>query len=179
MNGSAGLKTLYVFMMGFFLALTQTGFFFGMEIFFTSAFAGFGAVAGGWLLGSAAGLFIAKARIWGSGAVRAQIAHIALCLAAYYALQWGLRTAPFDTALAPVYIVLIAVSGSQAGAFFARSGGIFPTASRLYLWENNGFIAGWVAGFAGYVFMGSGFTLWAPALAAALTASLGNRAHKA
>jgi len=158
-------KTAYVFIMGIFFAVLQTCMFFSMEVFLTSAFAGFGAVTGGWLAGSAVGLFIGRAKFLPQGP-KGDAVYLAVCLAAYYGFTAAVHASPFNTSLLPVHFALIAISGSTAGVFFTRNRELFPSASRLYYVENNGFILGWIIGFSGYVFIGGTFVMTGPFIAA-------------
>ncbi len=73
-----------------------------------------------------------------------------------------LNTYPFVIALLPFYAAMIIICGVLAGCFFRVNSALLGSASRLFFIENNGFVLGWIIGFAGFVVYGSVFNLIAP-----------------
>ncbi len=150
------MTLLYVIVNGIFFAVLQSGYFFALGTRMTSAYPGFLTVTLGWLIGSALGLQIGhkvKSSFW-----------VGLSLAAYLATFWGLTFLAYDSRFLPLSGAMVAFSGLYAGAFFRVNRSLLGTASRLFFWENNGFIAGWVIGFAGFVWGGIPLLLWLPGL---------------
>ena len=150
------MALLFVIINGIFFAVLQSGFFFALGTRMTSAYPGFLTVTLGWLIGSALGLRIGhkvKPSFW-----------IASSLAAYMATFWGLAFFAYDIRFLPLCGAMVALSGLYAGAFFRVNRSLLGTASRLFFWENNGFIAGWIIGFSGFVWGGVPLLLWMPGL---------------
>jgi hypothetical protein len=147
----------YVTGSGLLFALLQTGLFFQLQFRLTSAYPSYLAVTLAWLLGSLAGLWLGRngrRTVW-----------LAASLAAYYGVLILLRCFPYRIGCLPVYGLLMAVCGAQAGHFFAANRALFPSASRLFFWENNGIVLGWIAGFVGYIVFGNVFHWLAPVAA--------------
>jgi hypothetical protein len=157
------MRHVYVILSGLLFAVLQSAYFFVLEIRLTAAYPSFLAVTLGWLLGSVAGLR------WGSQL--AEGVWIGLSLLAFFSTQGLLHSFPYATWMLPVAALMIAVSGAQAGAFFRQNRDLMKSASRLFFWENNGFIAGWILGFACFVQLGPVYLVTGPA-AMALTVGL-------
>ena len=167
MIGGPRSRPVYVLSMGVFFALLQTGYFFQLQFRLTSAYPSFLAVTLAWLIGSAAGLWLSR-----NAGTRSVLVWLAASLAAYVLVLLLLRAFPYRMGWLPVVGLLICVSGIHAGVFFGASRHVLGTASRLFFWENNGFILGWIAGFAGYVRSGNTFHWVAPAALALIVAAL-------
>jgi hypothetical protein len=144
----------YVILVGLFFALLQSSYFFLMAIYLTSAYPSFLAVTIGWLIGVAIGLRVGS---WGGDHV-----WLGLSLVAYFACQVLLKQVSYETALLPVCGLFVAVSGAHSGAFFRNNRETLGTVGRLFFWENNGFLAGWIFGFFGFVLLGPMFHWLAP-----------------
>ncbi len=157
---------VYATLMGIHFALLQTGYFFELQIGLTAAYPSFITVILSWLAGSVIGL-----RAGRGGADYSLLLHVA-SLAAYGACVLLLNTWPYQTGLLPLYAALIMVSGAQAGYFFAVNTKLFSSVSRLFLMENNGFVAGWIIGFFGFVAFGHSFDIIGPATMGAVSAWL-------
>lgn len=148
------MQRVYPSLVGLLLGLLQTGLYFQLSFMLSSSIRTFLLVTVCWLVGSVVGIGLAK---------RVQVglnAFILLALAAYFACVLLLAAAPFQTQLWPAYGVLIALTGVYPGVFFVRMGA-FYRARDLFLRENNGFIAGLVAGTILYLLVGR-TALWIP-----------------
>jgi len=160
---------VYATLMGVHFALLQTGYFFELQIGLTAAYPSFITVILSWLAGSVIGL-----RAGRGDADYSISSHIA-SLAAFGACVFSLRTWPYQMELAPLYATLIMISGAQAGHFFAANTKLFKSVSRLLFMENNGFIAGWIIGFFGFVMFGHRFDIIGPAMMGVVNAWLISR----
>ena len=154
----------YVILVGVFFALLQSSYFFLMAIHLTSAYPSFLAVTIGWLIGVGLGLRLGQ---WGGDLV-----WLGLSLAAFYGCQVLLKQVEYQVALLPVCGLFIAVSGAHSGAFFRNNRETLATVGRLFFWENNGFLAGWLIGFAGFILAGPVFHWVAPIVLAGVIALL-------
>lgn len=165
-------NSVFAVCMGLFFAVTQTGYFFQLELRLTAAYPSFLAVTIAWLGGSAAGLYFGevgqKGRMPGAGVLM----FLAASLLAYYMTIITLRAFPYRIELLALYCPLIAVSGAQAGHFFRVCQALFDRTSTLFFMENNGFVIGWIAGFFGFVLYGSMFNWVAPTVLFASLAAL-------
>jgi hypothetical protein len=126
---------VYPFMVGVLLGLMQTGLFFQLTFTLSSSFGSYLLVTLCWIGGSAFGVMLLagwRVPLWG---------FLLLALAGYGLVSGILISRPFDTRLWVFYAVLIGLTGVYPGVFFARMAAFF-TARTLFLWENNGFIAG-------------------------------------
>ena len=83
---------------------------------------------------------------------------------AYLGTFWGLTFFAYDIRFLPLCGAMVALSGLYAGAFFRVNRTLLGTASRLFFWENNGFIAGWIIGFFCFVYGGGPLLLWMPGI---------------
>ncbi len=164
----------HVVAMGLLFAFLQSGYFFQLQFRLTAAYPSFLATTLAWLLGSIAGVWLGGREEAGGRSIR-RVLWLAASLGAYYLVLWLLRRFPYRTEWLPVLGLLIAVSGIQAGHFFGASRSLFKSAGRLFFWENNGFVLGWIAAFVGYVQLGSIFHWVAPALAGLVAAGLRGR----
>jgi hypothetical protein len=152
-------------MVGLLLGLLQTGLFFQLSFTLSSSFGTFLMVTFCWLAGSAVGVFWLARLRWNTRLF------LGLALLAYGCCALLLNLAPFDTRLWPVYAALVVITGIYPGVFFARFSAVYR-ARMLFLWENNGFIAGLVLGTLLFLMIGR-IALWiAPLAAAVLTAAL-------
>lgn len=150
------LRRFYPSLVGLMLGLFQTGLFLQLAFTLSSSFRTYLMVTICWLIGSALGVQLARNRMLGrlhSGAL------LLLALVAYSGCGVLLHMAPFNTQLWPVYALLIVFTGLYPGAFFVRMGKVY-TARNLFFRENNGFIAGMVAGLLLFMLSGRG-VLWA------------------
>ena len=147
------LRGSYPTLVGLLLGLLQTGLFLQLSSTLSSGFNTFLLVTLCWLLGSAFGVYYA-ARVFPlkTGAF------LALTLAAYAACGILLMIAPFNARLWPVYAALILLSGVYPGVFFARMSAAYR-ARVLFFRENNGFIAGLIAGTILFMLVGRA-ALW-------------------
>ncbi len=146
------MKRIFPSLVGLLLGLLQTGLFFQLTFTLSSTFGTFLLVTLCWLVGSAIGVyFLARFSLptW---------AFLVLALLAYGACALLLNAAPFNTVIWPLYAVLIILSGFYPGVFFARMSAFYP-ARTLFLWENNGFIAGLVLGTLAFLVAGR-IALW-------------------
>jgi hypothetical protein len=153
-------RRFYPSLVGLLLGLLQTGLFFQLSFTLSSSFGTFLMVTFCWLAGSAVGVFwLARHLRWDTRLF------LALALLAYGCCALLLNLAPFDTRLWPVYAALVVVTGIYPGVFFARFSAVHR-ARTLFLWENNGFIAGLVLGTLLFMVTGR-IALWIAPLAAA------------
>jgi hypothetical protein len=155
------LHWLYPSLVGILLGLLQTGLFFQLTFTLSSSFRTFLMITVCWLLGSVAGIRIAKQ-------VRLQLnGFVLLGLLAYFTCVALLGAAPFNTQLWPVYAVFIMLTGLYPGVFFVRLSEYY-TARQLFFRENNGFIVGLVSGTLLFLVFGR-VALWGmPILLAAI-----------
>lgn len=154
--------------MGLLFAVVQIGLFFQLQLRLTAAYPSFLTVTLAWLVGSVAGL-------WLGGRSRGTIGFatwMAASLGSYYLVMVLLRVSPYTIALLPVMGLLIAVCGFQAGHFFVANRNRLDSSASLFYWENNGFVLGWIVGYAGYIRFGNAFHWAAPALAGLLAYAL-------
>lgn len=158
----------HVAAMGLLFAVLQAGFFFELQLRLTAAYPSYLTVTLAWLLGSVAGLWLGRKAEGASGLV----GWMAASLAGYYLVLVLLRAFPYKIEALPVMGILIGVCGIQAGHFFGANRSLFESSSSLFLWENNGFLLGWVVGYAGYVAFGTLFHWISPALVGMLALGL-------
>src|SRR5437773_2180125 len=118
---AGGATRSYFVASGFLFAFLQTGLFFQLQFRLTSAYPSFLAVTLAWLVGSGAGLWLGRKENGGG-----RTAWLAASLAAYYLVLILLRQFPYRIGWLPVYGLLIAVSGAQAGHFFAVNRSLLP-----------------------------------------------------
>jgi hypothetical protein len=137
---------------GMLLGLMQTGLFFQLTFTLSSSFETYLLVTLCWLAGSAVGVY----RL-GKSAVSLQ-AFLGIGLLAYATCAVLLVWQPFNSRLWPAYGLLVIVAGIYPGVFFARRAQLYP-ARTLFLWENNGFVLGLVAGTLLFMVMGR-WVLW-------------------
>lgn len=159
--GVGGAALGHVVAMGVLFAVVQFGLFFQLQLRLTAAYPSFLTVTLAWLIGSVAGLWLGRRgqstlgfKIW-----------LAASLVSYYLVMVLLRVFPYTIALLPVLGLLIVICGIQAGQFFAANRSLLESSASLFFWENNGFVLGWIVGYAGYVAFGNAFHWEAPALA--------------
>ncbi|MBI4666739.1 MAG: hypothetical protein HY751_10065 [Nitrospinae bacterium] len=163
-GGRSGAR--FAFLAGIYFALLQTGYFWGLAVYMTSAYQGFATVTVAWLAGSGLGLF--AGRFTGSPVFTNRWFWAPAGLGAFYLSMALLRTHPFDLSLIWAHGSMVAISGAGAGVFFADNRNLFQKTARLFYHENNGFVLGWLVGFAGFVFGGFAFSWLAPAAIAAI-----------
>lgn len=151
----------YPALVGLLLGVLQTGLFLQLAFTLSSGVGSFLLVTLCWLLGSVAGV------LWLARLPLPTRAFLLLALAAYGGCALLVNAAPFDTRWWPVYGMLIVLTGLYPGVFFARMSPVFR-ARTLFLYENNGFIAGLALGTLLFMVAGR-IALWGmPALLAAL-----------
>ncbi len=146
------MRRYYPALVGMLLGLLQTGLYFQLSFMLSSSIRTFLLVTVSWLVGSVIGIGLAKRLRVGLNIF------ILLALAAYFACMFLLTAAPFQTQWWPIYAALIVLTGLYPGVFFVRMG-IFYRARDLFFRENNGFIAGLVAGTLLYLLAGRA-ALW-------------------
>ena len=149
----------YIVVAGFLFAFLQTGYFYQLQFWMTSAYPSYVTVTLAWLVGSALGLTLGK-----QASSISSFGWLGASLCAYYGVLVLLRSFPYHLGWLPLQGLLISISGLQAGHFVAVNRSLFKSASRLFFWENNGFVLGWATGFAGYAWLGDSFHWTAPVL---------------
>jgi hypothetical protein len=147
--------------MGVLFAVVQTGLFFQLQLRLTAAYPSFLTVTLAWLVGSVAGLWLGG-RDRGANGFKIWMG---ASLLSYYLVMILLRMAPYRIELLPALGLLIVVGGIQAGHFFGANRALLESSASLFFWENNGFVLGWIVGYAGFVGFGTAFHWFAPALA--------------
>jgi hypothetical protein len=125
---------------------------------------GFAAMAGA---GGTAALFFALLFAWiAGGAAGALRGRPVVLLGAALVLAVGARAAlatwPFEAAPLVLSLVAGAAAGAYAGAFFRERAALWGDVRALLLWENNGFVAGYLI--AGTLLLVSGRILDATAI---------------
>jgi hypothetical protein len=161
------MRRYYPALVGLLLGLLQTGLYFQLSFMLSSSIRTFLLVTVCWLVGSVVGIGLAKR-------VQAGLnIFILLALAAYFACVLLLAAAPFQTQLWPVYAALIMLTGLYPGVFFVRMGALYR-ARDLFFRENNGFIAGLIAGTILYLLVGRA-ALWILPSALALVLIAGGK----
>ncbi|TPW19450.1 MAG: hypothetical protein FD126_2678 [Elusimicrobia bacterium] len=144
------------------LATLQFCLVFLLEANLSSAWTSYAAVTVSWLAGSILALLIP------SPLPRLRLA--AGAGASYYLCLAILHHRPFQDPVLYIGAVTAALCGAYAGAFFRAAFAASGDVSRLFAWENDGFVLGLLACFWG-LYAHSGFLLWtAPAAALALHA---------
>lgn len=88
--------------------------------------------------------------------------HILASVGAYLAAIWGVYEFPFDQRLLPLYAVAVGISGFVVGIFFRSFVRHFRESKSLFLWENNGFILGFIIALLGFLKYGRVFMLSFP-----------------
>lgn len=151
---------VYPLLVGVLLGALQTGLFLQLMFTFSSGFSTYLMMTLCWLVGSALG--VSYAARW---FVRTSY-FLLMTMLAYMACGLLLHLRPFDTQLWLIYAVLIVLAGVYPGVFFARMSRTYRVAS-VFLWENNGFILGLVAGTILYMLVGRA-ALWVIPLLMAL-----------
>jgi hypothetical protein len=154
------LRGSYPVLVGVLLGLLQTGLFLQLSSTLSSGFNTFLLVTLCWLLGSAFGVYYA-ARVF---PFRTNV-FLVLTLVSYAGCGILLMIAPFNARLWPVYAALILLSGVYPGVFFARMSAAYR-ARVLFFRENNGYIAGLIAGTMLFMLVGR-VALWVGPLIAA------------
>lgn len=150
------LRAIYPALVGLLLGTLQTGLYFQLSFTLSSGFGTYLMVTLCWLMGSMIGaLWVARQRI-------STKVVLLLAASAYGLCSLLLLVRPFNTALVPVYAVLIVLVGVYPGVFFGRTSAHYR-ADVLFFRENNGFIVGLALGTL--LFMGFGRpALWLPPL---------------
>jgi hypothetical protein len=150
--GMALIRGWYPVLVGVYLGLLQTGYFFQLTLMLSSGFTTYLMVTLCWLAGSAAGAGYLHRRAIGLKLLLvAGLLTYGICAALVMAL-------PFNTSLWLVYAALVFVTGIFPGVFFARLSQVYP-AGTLFFRENNGFLIGLVLGTLLFMLQGRA-TLW-------------------
>ncbi len=158
-------ELFYTTLMGVMFALIQTGYFFHLSMWVTSAYPGFLTVTVCWLGGGVFGLYFSgKEKISIFESPMKNIYFLCASLTAYYLSYILCNLKPFILETLIAHGLLVIISGAQAGFFFGTGKAMFKKVSTLFFMENNGFILGWIVGFGGFVLWGTLFTLSAPLL---------------
>lgn len=167
-RGERWTSIAHVAAMGLLFALVQSGLFFQLQLRLTAAYPSFLTVTLAWLIGSLVGLWVGRRKPGSTGF----LAWMAASLVGYYLVMVLLRRFPYTIELLPVMGLLIVMCGVQAGHFFGANRSLFDSSASLFFWENNGFLLGWIVGYAGYVRFGNAFHWASPALAGLLALGL-------
>lgn len=142
---------------GLLFGLLQWGSFFVLQSYLSST-------ALVWLLASLVWL---AGSLWGLTGHFGRLSErtwLALSLGAYVGLGQFARAFPYDLALLPVLLGLLAVMGIYAGRFFRLRPARGPAGAKwLFFLENTGFVAGLLATVFGLFSLGEGWLLAAPA----------------
>ncbi len=147
------LRAIYPMLVGLLLGTLQTGLYFQLTFTLSSGFGTYLMVTLCWLTGSMIGvLWLARQHI-----PTLAVLLLASC-AAYGVCCLLLLIMPFNTALVPLYAVLILLVGLYPGVFFARSAALYQVGV-LFFRENNGFIVGLALGSILYMLVGRS-ALW-------------------
>jgi hypothetical protein len=150
------LRGIYPALVGLLLGTLQTGLYFQLTFTLSSGFGTYLMVTLCWLTGSMIGiLWVARQRI-------STQAVLMLAGGAYGLCSLLLLIMPFNTALVPVYAVLIVLIGLYPGVFFARTSSLYRVGI-LFFRENNGFIVGLAVGTLLFMILGRP-ALWFPPL---------------
>lgn len=130
------MRWLYPFAIGLLFGFIQTGYFIRLSFALASTYGTFLMVTLAWLAGSIAGLrFNAYKRI-------GLLSGLWLCIIPYAIALFFVNLHPFQAYWWPVYTLLIFISGSFSGLFFARMGEVIRPVRHLFFAENNGFLLG-------------------------------------
>ena len=147
---------------GILFGLLQWGSFFVLQSYLSSTALVWLLASLVWLAGSLWGLIGQFGRL-------SERTWLALSLGAYLGLGQFARAFPYDLALLPVLLGLLAVMGLYAGRFFRLRPAREPAGAKwLFFLENTGFVAGLVATVLGLLWLGEGWLLAAPAGATVL-----------
>jgi hypothetical protein len=148
----------YYFATGVYLALLQFSYYFLVEAFLSSRAVSYFIALFFWLCGFLIGLNLKKSNLL--------LPLLALSLASYYCSFFLVQWIPFNNTLFYILGVLIALSSSLAGYFFAASSD--GKVKTLLLHENNGFILGAFISLMAADFAGWYYLLLAPVVGAIL-----------
>jgi hypothetical protein len=130
------ISWLYPFLIGLLFGFIQTGYFIRLSFALASTYGTFLMVTLAWLAGSIAGLRLNSVRrLTLSGGMW-------LCIVPYLVALLFVYTHPFQGQWWPIYTLLIFMSGSFSGLFFARTGEVISPVRHLFFVENNGFLLG-------------------------------------
>lgn len=125
----------YPLFVGILLGVFQSGLFVSLTFTLSSGFTTYLLITLCWLIGGILGAsYFSKLNF------SLRSAHIKT-LVAYVLCILIINLNPFNTALWPLYGLLIGVVGVYPGVFFARTSRHY-SARKLFFWENNGFIIG-------------------------------------
>jgi hypothetical protein len=156
------MRWLYPFTVGILFGILQTSFFIRLSFALASTFGTFLMVTLAWLAGSMVGLHLSTARY-------ATLKNgLAIAIIPYLVIQALLALFPFQSALWPLYAVLIITSGAFSGIFFARMGSVVKPVRHLFFAENNGFLLGIVLYSLLYLVLPQILLLFVPLLFAVL-----------
>lgn len=150
---------IYYFAAGLYLALLQFSYYFLVEAFLSSRAVSYFIALFFWLSGFLIGLNLKKSNLL--------LPLLALSLVSYYCSFFLVQWIPFNNTLFYILGVLIAVSSSFAGYFFASSSA--NHIKNLLLHENNGFILGALISLMASDFAGWYYLMLAPVFGALLT----------
>lgn len=157
-----GRFRMHLVLTGVLLGMVQTGLFLQLMFTLSSGYGTYLLVTLAWLVGSAIG---ARAHLY----MPPLTVLLATGGAAYAGCVLLVVLYPFETTLWPIYAVLVMLIGLYPGMFFVRMGQHI-SAGKLFLWENNGFIAGLVIATVLFMALGRPILWVLPAGAAALCA---------
>lgn len=149
---------LFAFFTGLHLAVLQFCYFFLLLTNVTSTYITYATIVIAWMTGTLLGLILPRlTAVWA----------LVIGVVSYYAVYALVVTNPLAPATLGISAIGVAVTGLWAGHFFVAMLPLFAGADRLFFHENNGFLIGIAAVFAGFTLLGRPFLLWTPALAGA------------
>ena len=142
------------FLYGLLFSALQYFYFLGLESGLAATVTIYMTVVFSWLFGAWLSLNLTRAEL--------KPVHVLASVAAYLATLWGVFQFPFDGRLLPLYAVAIGISGFVVGVFFRSFARHFQRSKSLFLWENNGFILGFIVALFGFLRFGRAFMLSFP-----------------
>ncbi len=149
---------LFAFFTGVHLALLQFSYFFLLLTNVTSTYITYVTIVVAWMMGTLLGLLLPR--------LTAALT-LTVGVASYYAVYALVVTNPLAPATLGISALGVAVTGLWAGHFFVAMLPLFARPDRLFFHENNGFLVGIAAVFAGFAMLGRPFLLWTPLVAGA------------
>jgi len=150
---------LFAFLTGLYFAFLQFGYLILLQINISSAYLTYMTIVLSWMAGTVAGLWIKKP---------GPEPGVVLGALSYYGVYWLVTHHPFAGFTLFLSALGVGVTGIWAGRFFVVFLPRFAGPDRLFLHENNGFLAGIFLFFPGFALLGRGFLLWTPLLLAAV-----------
>ena len=144
----------FAWCVGGWLASVQVGYFLLLETHVTAAALVYFLMVGLWLGGAIIGLSLPRSQ---------EAGWLIAAVGTFYLAAATLRTVP-DGWTGYAALACVVIGGIYSGQFFVAQRRLFAHSGELFLWENTGFLVGWVSGIGVWLWAGEQTLLWMPAL---------------